>query len=378
MTHIRTAVATGLGGPASGYRIGLGWVLTLRGGAAIAAMLYGLGGTAFLLRARGGSKGQMAVSGKFRRRQSGAASCDEDRLGASVDDGIPVQRLKISSNRVQDLVFSAEEDDDYDDDDDDDGARPADDGTLPVAAGIEEMVRSPGRLSLYADQLQDQMKCLSPSSSASSTVAKRSTETPTVRRRRVRAKDHRLVNALKAGECFYVELGPAPDDGPAIGPDIPGAKNKVMVIVHTGNVHEGGTDQRVYMAVGGPGGTSKEVKLVTAVTKNEKIFEQNQLDVFFAEFEDAPDAIGKLIVRTDGHRGKQHMWHPNWFLETVTLLTSQGNIYHFQCDTWIKRKKIKSFDIDRCILWQTVCDNTSNSIDTCAPSRTNTWLTEWH
>lgn len=93
---------------------------------------------------------------------------------------------------------------------------------------------------------------------------------------------------------------------------MPGAENKVLVIVRTGNVHNGGTDQGVYFALHGNDVISKEVKLMRPVSPYINTFEKNQFDCFIQEFEGVT-SIQNMVVRTDGHRGT-HIMHPEYVL----------------------------------------------------------------
>lgn len=163
---------------------------------------------------------------------------------------------------------------------------------------------------------------------------------------------------------------------------------------------------------------SKEAKLNKPVSPIRNPFEKNQFDVFIDEVTNINSRILNLVLRTDGHRGKKkHILHPEcvsmcpcvhvypppppfcfvpvtascfgcrsnlclahplrghsslthrhrfacrWFLETVTLITAQGCIYHFHCDTWFKRKQKKSFAWERHLTWDTVVRKASKSAE---------------
>jgi hypothetical protein len=105
--------------------------------------------------------------------------------------------------------------------------------------------------------------------------------------------------------------------------------------VTTSNDKNAGTDANVSAVITGENGSSKILKLEKSKTNMNK-FEKGKTDVFeFAKIADL-GKVTKLSLTSDGSRGTKLM-HPEWKVEKVEVVSSEGTTVEFGCDQWFKK-----------------------------------------
>ena len=113
------------------------------------------------------------------------------------------------------------------------------------------------------------------------------------------------------------------------------AREMFKVKVKTGNRPYAGTDCEVMLRIKGTSRTTATHRLSTCAIRAGILFRRGSTDEF--AFQDW--VIGEPVQVSIWHDGKGS--DPNWFLEKVTVVLSNGRQYTFKCDDWLSETEGK-------------------------------------